>query len=395
MSVAFTVTTQRGSIQARNTIQCTGTAPNVTEQDILGAARGGRVLVHFHGGLIDQAEGLRIASRLSGCGCGVHYPAGRADVQLYVVWQSGLLDALTGILEGSVLGKVVKTVMNFFGAARGAVGWRATALPDDDASLERYYRRELQEALSEQDLEANDLLLEEDARAGQKSFTAAATLVTVAVNATRAILARRDRNPPDYSFEAMVREEVLNASRLGLIGARAWQQMKEDAAAHATGNFMDFFNQLHAVSEEVTLVGHSTGAILIAELIRALPAGFTGRRKLKVAFLAPALTVNGLNACQQALRRHVALPFPVYLMKNEVEMDDRSISWGGVNFYPGSLLQLVNFVFESPLPGQVMGWAYYADQHRQEWSGLLTLHTDHNCTTHGGFDDAQDILDRI
>lgn len=56
-------------------------------------ASGRRLVVHFHGGLVDQAHGLAIAGRLQPV-----YEQARGD-PLFVIWQSGLGDAIRGRLE--------------------------------------------------------------------------------------------------------------------------------------------------------------------------------------------------------------------------------------------------------------------------------------------------------
>lgn len=74
----------------------------------------------------------------------------------------------------------------------------------------------------------------EDPATGERSFTGL-TLAKVAVDATLAIIGRRNKNSDPYEFEAMVREEVLNASGLGPVGQKFWTEMKANAEQHATG----------------------------------------------------------------------------------------------------------------------------------------------------------------
>lgn|GEM_PF-5599664 len=73
-------------------------------------------------------------------------------------------------------------------------------------------------------------------------------------------------------------------------------------------------------------------------------------------------------------------------------LHDRSISIWGLA-YPGSLLHLVSYVFESAPPAPLLGMEWYTHQVRS-WDHV-TFHVDHACTSHGGFDDHPGVVSRL
>ncbi|OEJ21619.1 hypothetical protein AS594_39520 [Streptomyces agglomeratus] len=85
---------------------------SATVDDIVDAARSGRdIVVHLHGGLVDEAAGLRTAHRLTQD----YLDAGASPV--FVVWQSGLLEVLRHnldeIFREDVFKRMLKLVLQF------------------------------------------------------------------------------------------------------------------------------------------------------------------------------------------------------------------------------------------------------------------------------------------
>lgn len=393
MPHAYALITNQGNLTTILPLPGTlGTTASASQQDVIQAATGQRVLLHVHGGLVPQQAALAGAHRLSNTGGppdGVHYKPDRAAVQLYLVWPADLLAAINRTLNDTVLGKVVTTITDWFSTHRGGPGWRSVEEPIDAVTLERDYARELRKTVTPEEEDTTALLVTEDPATGERSFTGL-TLAKVAVDATLAIIGRRNTNPDPYEFEAMVREEVLNASGLGPVGQKLWTEMKANAEQHATGDFRSFLQAVYDACSDLTLVGHSTGANLITALISTLNVPDPAAKKLRVVFLAPAVTLNAFNAQRAAFERHLETPLRIYTMAHTVEIKDRTVP-----LYPGSLLQLVNFVFENPRPGHVLGLAHYALTEQATFGSLVEIHTDHACTTHGGFDDDQCILNLV
>ncbi|WP_412030563.1 hypothetical protein [Deinococcus yunweiensis] len=398
MTQAYVLVTERGNL--KTVYQLPDTDAPIPEGDrvVLDAVKEKEVLLHIHGGLVPYEAAIDIARRLSRNGPPDEpsYPTDRAAVQLYLVWPADVQKALDDILKDSVLEKVVNVIVGWFSqqasvpGARGGV--KGDEEPLDDATLEKYYENELKKTVPPAIRDDNALLTTPPSDTGERSFLGL-SLAGIAVQATREIFKRRNTNPDGYLFEAVVREEVMNASGLGLAGRQIWTQIKTTATEHATGGFQTFLQQVYEACSNLTLVGHSTGANLITALLPALNVPAPDPKKLRVVFLAPAVTINTFNANNHAFREHLQSPLRIYTMATGVEIKDQ-IKWQQVTIYPGSLLQLVNFVFEpSPRTEHVLGLAHYALQ--QNFGGLVKIYTEHNCTSHGGFDDAQDILEQV
>ncbi|RZS32775.1 hypothetical protein EV193_111160 [Herbihabitans rhizosphaerae] len=172
-----------------------------------------------------------------------------------------------------------------------------------------------------------------------------------------AILARvvdRYRTDRDHGLYPTVVEEVLREFYLGAIGATVWSTMKRDTAdtfAKADGEvragryFLDrLAERLDGRPKTITLVGHSTGAVFIDNLLREVATG--GRTwpdglSFRVAFLAPANTHAHFAEALTAARPLIS-GFRMFTMDDQHERDDRV----GGPAYPRSLLYLVSGALE-------------------------------------------------
>ncbi|WP_282791549.1 hypothetical protein [Streptomyces sp. CC224B] len=388
-----------------------------------------RVVLHFHGGLVDDTLGFATAERLAP----VYTAAGAEPV--FFVWSSGLLEVLRGNLP-QILGEgVFQTLLNrVIRFASGVVfqdpGTRAlgglTVPSTRDVAAELALLRTGQEpyarltppaevpALGEAervritaDLSADTELAERNreiagtvlrsapgttaARDINGGRAAVATLMspdTVAELAagttdaenrravvTSALLVRRTvrvvsavvarfRHRTDHGLYPTVVEEILREFYVANVGAAVWDAMKrqtaETFAAGAPGEagppragryFLDRFGQLLASGSrpEVTLVGHSAGAVfmghLLADLARRraaaddpLPEDFRVR---DVALLAPACTVKDLAG---VVRRQAGLfrRLRMFTLTDEAERADHLVPF----LYPRSLLYFVSAVLE-------------------------------------------------
>lgn len=101
-----------------------------------------RLVVHFHGGLVNRERGLAIAERLAP----IYQSAGGHP--LFVIWQSGLMDTLTGnlrrIAEESIFKRLLARIIQFtLGKASGRDGTRTIGI---DAPTLREVSRQLSSA---------------------------------------------------------------------------------------------------------------------------------------------------------------------------------------------------------------------------------------------------------
>lgn len=190
----------------------------------------------------------------------------------------------------------------------------------------------------------------------------AAAIAKVVVRVVKRFIAGRD-----HGLYGTVVEEVLREFYVDKLGkCLLWNQMKKDTV----DAFMEKIEPgkepggtmfLKALAEHlakigpggarprVTLVGHSTGAVYICNLLAAagrwLPAGF----KFDIILLAPAVSFARFSACMAANEKWVG-GVRLFGMKDEVELKD-AMAQGGLGpvarlVYPHSLLYFVSGLLE-------------------------------------------------
>ncbi len=190
-------------------------------------------------------------------------------------------------------------------------------------------------------------------------------------------------------------------------GRALWREMKfgakspfmpARAGSRTLEIFLDALNQSKNTGLTVHVVGHSTGAILLAQLLEALEDFAPELRLGSCSLLAPA--------CSMSLFRSHYLPYlvtgksdfgldkmQVFNLTDRLERDDQV---GLV--YRKSLLYLVSRAFEEDIPEEILGMKKYTDPLLLEddirklgkkfsvnySSATNTGNT--NSSTHGGFD---------
>jgi hypothetical protein len=394
-----------------------------------------KVVVHFHGGLVDQESGRRIADDLTG----VYREAGAYPV--FFVWSSGVGEILRGNLREILVEPIfqrirswaVRLVLAKIGPDDARAG-EGLPVPGDRAvhlamraldrgeepyagvtpagavaeltPAERVWveRQVAADPLLEADLVAAtpasdteegsrgvggvpgglrptrmdpEVLAELRAPEGARGLISMAAVGKKVAQIVIAVL-RRYRAGTDHDVYCTVVEEVLRALYLADLGGALWQAIKQETedtfrpASPPRGGalFLDGLEELLAegVHPQVTLVGHSTGAIFIENLVTelrrrradpatAIPADF---RFANIVYLAPASRFPH----SWELMEHwpeVAGNFRLFAMTDEAERADQ-VAPG----YPRSLLYLVSGVAERdqdrsawvPIVGQAR---YYVD----------------------------------
>lgn len=403
-----------------------------------------RLVLHFHGGLVDKAAGERVAEMLTPV-----YESAEAD-PIFFVWQSGAVEIikhnLLEIAREDLFERVLRRVLSWsVGKVRDASGGRTglgTPLPSEqevkdelnsrkrktdpelgeepfraeepqpvaelteeeeqrfltDVEQDPDIREALYAALAERSLAATDAggargdvpdvppvksrmdeaVLEEIAEgraegdlAGARGVASTLALAKRALTVLRAVLARY-RLGTDHGVYPTVVEELLRAFYLADLGGIEWQAMKKETAdtfepegdrggrlvldALAAGLPADG-------SKQITLVGHSTGAVFInhflGEVLRrdaAQENPLPKDQKFQVVFLAPAATavhfVDALGKQPDWLGRNRICRFRMFTMTDEAERADRLV--GAV--YPRSLLYLVSGLLERDADG-VSAWS--------------------------------------
>jgi hypothetical protein len=163
---------------------------------------------------------------------------------------------------------------------------------------------------------------------------------------------KRYRGHRDHGAYCTIVEEVLRIAYADLIGSTIWNQMKQDTLdSFQTGAdfcgtaVVEHLKRLEsegATFPQITLVGHSTGAIYICHFLEAARK-VDLKTPIKVVFLAPALT-HTLFA--EAIRNHGQSSrmsaFRMFAMSDELECKDKLL---GV-VYTRSLLYFVSGLLE-------------------------------------------------
>jgi hypothetical protein len=388
-----------------------------------------KIVLHFHGGLVNATAGRRIARSLES----TYTSAGAYPV--FFVWHAGLLEVVQGNLKEivreeafSLLEKwVTKFALGKLLQQPGSRGLAISAPSDHVVALELARRRQGEEPFEdleiphtvteldpqeeaefvdmlESDGEAQavtasivDSVLPKDevarsrgievARrrsektlmspevvaefereaagegAGQKGLLSAALLARKGAHVLLQVV-QRFRHHNDHGLYPTVVEEILREFYLGNAGAHVWAAMKgetkdtfdEGTPARGGRYFMSGLGRLVQAGHrpEVTLVGHSTGAVFIDNLLRhvdemrkdpseALPADF---RFKNVVFLAPACTFEDFASTVSG-HAHLFDRFRMFTMKDEAERKDHLLSVA----YPRSLLYFISGVLETEADG--------------------------------------------
>lgn len=168
----------------------------------------------------------------------------------------------------------------------------------------------------------------------------------------------------DHGIYTTVVEEILRELYLASVGSVVWDVMKRDTAdafvsqpGEVRGGEL-FLRKLIEMGDDrpkkIVLVGHSTGAVFINELLKAtrsarraglLPPDFAYSG---VVFLAPACTFGHFSdVLPTAAEPPLFQKFRMFTMSDESERVDRLVSF----LYPRSLLYFVSGVVEREKDG--------------------------------------------
>jgi hypothetical protein len=201
------------------------------------------------------------------------------------------------------------------------------------------------------------------------------------IRVLKALLVRY-RAHRDHGLYATCVEELIRGFKLAGSGlnewgkALQWNRMKQDTAdafgpdpnVHAGTALLSRLQAAIATGLElrrITLVGHSTGAIYIANWLEASRSFLPESLKQDIVYLAPAIThdrfAEMLRNCAPRIGK-----FRNFAMNDTLERDDQLLQsesqltqdWRRF-IYPSSLLYLVSGILESRLEGK--DWIDEAD----------------------------------
>jgi pimeloyl-ACP methyl ester carboxylesterase len=362
-----------------------------------------RMVVHFHGGLVGEDQGLAGAVQL----LEDYYGAGRAH-PVFFIWETGAIETLLRNLRDihdtelfrRLIALLAKKLAKYIGVSVGAKGVRqepddadiaselakerpfedldtasaagargGPALPErqlaqqleHEIDIELSADPELRRMLHDRNQGAERLRegLAEPAAPGAKGIistaAAAAALARVLARCIGRWMQRRD-----HGFYPTLMEEAVRELYLDDFGAWMWGNMKAVAEqmwlpngpganpelgpdSHPGSLFLD---ELAALQRErpdfkVDLVGHSAGSIAICHLLEANAARNIGVRIRNVIFLAPAVRSDLFHkALVQAPERCERLR--IFTMEDAREREDTLVPF----VYTRSLLYLISGVLE-------------------------------------------------
>ncbi len=182
-------------------------------------------------------------------------------------------------------------------------------------------------------------------------------------------------------------------------GRALWREMKSDAEVSFTRSsragcrtlqsFLDALQAPSAKPKKIHLAGHSTGAILIAHLLRALEKMKTKIRISSVSLLAPAASVALFESHYRPLLGGRRGKFGIdqlniYNLSDKLEKNDNVAL-----VYRKSLLYLVSNAFEEEKGEPILGMQKFAediDRHRKMEFITCPDRSRSMSKSHGGFD---------
>lgn len=367
-----------------------------------------RLVLFFHGGLVDEMSGLASAERMAR-----NYGATTASLGL--VWETGLgetvRDNLLGITGTELFKKALSWVLAKAGigddeGARGAGGGTLTAAkieamlntPEGAAALDAALSTQTEAAepfATAKSSGLNDLDAEAIARELEYDFAAdpslpdlidqtgaedplrrkldfedgarGLTVTGLALFIAKVVVAvvRRYRTKTAHDALPTAVEELLRAAYLAEVGKFAWDAMKSKAQrmwiddgeipgldAHGGGYILRRLEALQQNRPDIIIdvVGHSAGAIAICEMLAAIESSKRRIRLRNILFLAPAvrfdLFARWIPRGPQIFKR-----FRMFTMTDAAEKAD----WVAGALYPRSLLYIVSGCFEERPDAAILG----------------------------------------
>lgn len=198
--------------------------------------------------------------------------------------------------------------------------------------------------------------------AGERAVLTTVAFARIVARILLKVVARL-RSGTDSGVYPTVVEELLRGLYLANAGAAVWQAMKQETAdtfvvgPSPRGGRTALDELVRALAErpdaEITLVGHSTGAVFIdnflADVARArsaTEAAWPASVSLRVVLLAPAATIPHMARVLDTYTSRVE-NVRVFTMSDDVERADRLLGLA----YPRSLLYLVANVLERDSAG--------------------------------------------
>ena len=185
----------------------------------------------------------------------------------------------------------------------------------------------------------------EPARRGAVLLTLARHGAAILFNVVHRFIGHRD-----HGLYTTIVEEVMRRIYVDSLGQVAWELMKRDTldAFAPDGSdrggtaLLQHLATWWKAGRRVTLVGHSTGAVYIGNLLKAADAALSADIGFEVVFLAPACSFEFMYSCLPFFRRRVDDRIRSFGLHEALEHGYFEVPV----LYEGSLLYMVSGLFE-------------------------------------------------
>lgn len=326
-----------------------------------------KLLIHFHGGLVDESRGMEKAT---------YFFNKTNDLQnthvLNILWETGLLDALDKLFRDKNQDRLVlfiNKILSFLSSRKLVQLEIDTRKIKKNVDNNSEHATEKATSQAEKHIQHNlslyqhlkgKLLKDKISEEIQKSYPKEKH-VPHTVRIIKRVVERRQASR-DHGVYATIVEEALREVGIGGFGEQIWSAMKSEAFNMWQTNLgrsgmQQFVGRylleklLEAQKEyglEIHLLGHSAGSIAISECFKVIRGNeeFSDIHFQNLFFLAPAarceLFYDVIMDCEQYFDK-----FHLFTMTEEWELKDALVPLSGLGFvYPHSLLYFVSGLFE-------------------------------------------------
>ena len=387
-----------------------------------------RLGLYFHGGLVKERAGLQTAENM------VEVFESAESHPVSFVWETGFLEILTQnfteLRETGLFKKILKYAIKQLSKRLGGIGAKgdssgltfdeieaelraegnfgdldeaarggAAAIHEADLdAIQQEVQAEL-DAEFESDPEIEPLIRDEAPKTRllndnfpklieseeAKGIFSWATLAKAIANVVYRVL-KRFIKKHDHGFYPTLMEEVLREFYMDDFGAWVWGNMKEVAEEmwapnddlngddrHPGRYFLEKLQALQTANPnfEVDLVGHSAGSIAICHLLKTVAENNFRIRIRKVAFLAPAATVDLVHR-EVISHTNRYSQFRSFTMHDDFESKDVLVP----GLYTRSLLYLISGILENGDDVPIAGMEHYYSGQEPYDEPMLIQHAD-------------------
>jgi hypothetical protein len=369
-----------------------------------------KLVLYFHGGLVNEQNGLQTAQRMWNL-------FNEEAYSIAFVWKTGFLETLKQQLEviyNSPKFQILKKYVSFrssnkLGRGSGRGTRQVMTLEEIERELQKEnpfeeldeIARQEAEQLSERDLNNIEEQLKEELEADWdrdsqfadliqdytfedlpipelEGFEAPETevektrggLISLKVLAQTAFnVVKRHWQKRSHGIYPTIVEEILRAIYLNYLGKWVWERMKNTAKGMWRPNQgeinansyvgMYFLEKLVSLQQDkpdlvIDLVGHSAGTICICHLINAIAEKYSHLKIRNVLFMAPACT-SDLFYESIVTKTSLYQNFRMFTMRDDFEIRDSLVP----KIYTRSLLYFISGVLEDTADKPIAGLEFH------------------------------------